>query len=131
MKNLFAAFVLAFFLLSSGGLAQTSAPKQLTIKAIFAEGGITGRAPETIKWSPDGSKVSFVERDDSGEHGQLWYFDTATGEKKVLVSEEKLSQLAPPPSAIHDEREKERVTRYRVAAYQWAPDSKHLLFVNR
>ncbi len=128
MKNLFAAFVLAFFLLSSGGLAQTSAPKQLTIKAIFAEGGITGRAPETIKWSPDGSKVSFVERDDSGEHGQLWYFDTATGEKKVLVSEEKLSQLAPPPSAIHDEREKERVTRYRVAAYQWAPDSKHLLF---
>jgi dipeptidyl-peptidase-4 len=127
VKNLFAGFVFAFFMVSTGA-AQTSAPQQLTIEAIFAEGGITGRAPETIQWSPDGSKVSFVERDDSGEHGQLWYFETTTGEKKVLVSEDKLSQLAPPASAIHDEREKERVTRYRVAAYLWSPDSKHLLF---
>ena len=32
------------------------------------------------------------------------------------------------PSKIKDEREKERVTRYHVAAYTWSPDSKHLLF---
>jgi dipeptidyl-peptidase-4 len=109
--------------------AQTAAPsKQLTIEAIFAEGGITGREPETVKWSPDGTKVSWVQRDDSGEHGELWYVDTATGEKKVLVSESKLGQLSPPLSKIKDEREKERVTRYHVAAYVWAPDSKHLLF---
>ena len=109
--------------------AQTTTPaKPLTIEAIFAEGGITGRAPETFKWSPDGSKVSFVQRDDSGEHGELWYLDTTTGEKKVLVSEAKLGQLAPPTSHIKDEREKERLTRYRVAAYSWSPDSKHLLF---
>jgi dipeptidyl-peptidase 4 len=109
--------------------AQTAAPaKQLTIDAIFAEGGLTGRAPETIKWSPDGTKVSYVQRDDSGEHGELWYVDTATGEKKVLVSEAKLAQLAPPASRIQNEREKERVTRYHVAAYSWSPDSKHLLF---
>jgi Dipeptidyl aminopeptidases/acylaminoacyl-peptidases len=109
-------------------LAQTASPKNLTIEKIFAEGGVTGRAPDALKWSPDGTKVSFVQRDDEGEHGQLWYVDTATGEKKVLVSESKLSQLAPPASKIQDEREKERVTRYRVAAYSWAPDSKHLLF---
>jgi dipeptidyl-peptidase 4 len=108
--------------------AQTAASKKLTIEAIFAEGGITGRAPETIKWSPDGTKVSFVQRDDSGEHGELWYVDAVTGEKKILVSEIKLSQLAPPTSRIHDEREKERLARYHVAAYQWSPDSKHLLF---
>jgi len=108
--------------------AQVGPPKQLTIESIFAEGGVTGRLPETIKWSPDNSKVSFVERDDSGEHGELWYVDAATGEKKVLVSENKLGQLAPPASKIRDEREKERVTRYHVAAYLWSPDSKHLLF---
>ncbi|MGB9071387.1 MAG: DPP IV N-terminal domain-containing protein [Terriglobales bacterium] len=109
--------------------AQTAAPaKQLTIDAIFAEGGLTGRAPETIKWSPDGTSVSYVQRDDAGEHGELWFVDTATGEKKVLVSESKLGQLAPPVSKIKDEREKERVTRYQVAAYNWSPDSKHLLF---
>ena len=115
-------------LLLYAGHAQTAAPKQLTIEQIFVEGGVTGRAPETIKWSPDGTKVSFVQRDDAGEHGELWYVDVATGEKKILASETKLSQLAPPASKIKDEREKERVTRYHVAAYVWSPDSKHLLF---
>lgn len=126
-----ASFVIAFnILLCVSQLhAQTSAPaKQLTIDAIFAEGGIAGRAPETIKWSPDNSKVSYVQRDDSGEHGQLWYVDISNGEKKVLVSDTKLSQLAPPTTRVKDEREKERLTRYHVAAYNWSPDSKHLLF---
>jgi dipeptidyl-peptidase 4 len=115
--------------LTSCAVAQVAAsPNKLTIESIFAEGGITGRAPETIKWSPDNSRVSFVQRDDSGEHGELWYVDTSTGDKKVLVSEMRLSALAPPTSKIKDEREKERVSRYHVAAYEWAPDSKHLLF---
>ncbi|MGB9199550.1 MAG: DPP IV N-terminal domain-containing protein, partial [Terriglobales bacterium] len=116
-------------LLTSALPAQNAAPaKPLTIDSIFVNGGLTGRGPETIEWSPDGSKVSFVQRDDSGEQGQLWYVDAATGEKKVLVSDTKLAQLAPPASKIRDEREKERVLRYHVAAYSWAPDSKHLLF---
>jgi dipeptidyl-peptidase 4 len=105
-----------------------SAKKALTIEAIFAEGGISGRRPETIKWSPDSTKFSFIQRDDSGEHGQLWYVDAATGERQVLVSEARLAALAPPVGKIKDEREKERITRYHVAAYEWAPDSKHLLF---
>jgi dipeptidyl-peptidase 4 len=138
VKNLLAIFAINFLVLLSAGRAQTAAPqtaapqaaapKQLTIEQIFAEGGLTGRAPETIKWSPDGTKVSFVQRDDTGEHGELWYVDAVTGEKKILVSEIKLSQLAPPASRIHDEREKERMLRYHVAAYTWSPDSQHLLF---
>jgi dipeptidyl-peptidase-4 len=117
-------------LLSSLAAQTSAAPpaKQLTIDAVFAEGALTGRAPETIKWSLDGKKVAYVQRDDSGEHGELWYLDTTTGEKKVLVSEAKLAKLAPPTSRIKDEREKERVTRYHVAAYSWSPDSQHLLF---
>ncbi len=128
MKRLLLIFPVPLLILLSIAHAQATPPKQLTIEQIFAEGGITGRAPETIKWSPDGSKVSFVQRDDSGEHGELWYVSATTGEKKILVSEVKLSQLAPPASRIHDEREKERVARYHVAAYTWSPDSKHLLF---
>ena len=133
MKRLLFVFTINLLVLLSAARAQTAAPqtaapKQLTIEQIFAEGGVTGRAPETIQWSPDGTKVSFVQRDDTGEHGELWYVDAATGERKILASETKLSQLAPPVSKIHDEREKERVTRYHVAAYTWSPDSKHLLF---
>jgi dipeptidyl-peptidase-4 len=105
------------------------ARKPLTIEAIFADGGITGRAPEAIQWTPDRTKFSFIQRDDSAEHGQLWYVDAATGEKKLLVNEAKLATLAPPLEKIKDEREVERISRYHVEPYHWAPDAKHLLFV--
>jgi dipeptidyl-peptidase-4 len=107
-----------------------SAPagKELTIEAIFADGGLLGRAPEAVLWSPDGSKVAYVQRDDSGEHGTLYYLDLANAKPAVLVSSEKLSSLAPPSSSIKDERQKEAAQRYSIAAYHWSPDSRHLLF---
>ena len=127
MKRFFPLAILCFLLLPFA-LAQSTNKKPLTIEAIFAEGEITGRGPETIQWSPDNTRFSFIQRDDSGAHGALWSVDAASGEKKVLVSEAKLASLAPPVEKIKNEREKERITRYHVAAYQWAPDSKHLLF---
>ncbi len=116
--------LLIFLALSTTLLAQ----KPLTIEAITADGGLTGRPPEAFQWSPDSSHLTFVQRDDTGEHGELWSIDTATGQKAVLVTEATLSRLAPPLSKIQDEREKERLSRYGVAAYQWAPDSQHILF---
>jgi dipeptidyl-peptidase-4 len=104
------------------------ATKPLTIEAIYAPGGLTGRAPETFEWSPDGTKLSFLQRDDAGEHGELGYVDAGTGEKKVLVSAGKLSSLLPDYEKVVNEREKERLIRYHVAPYFWAPDSKHLMF---
>jgi len=108
--------------------AQTAPTKPLTIEAIYQPGGLAGRGPENVEWSPDGTKLSFVQRDEKGEKGELWYVDSATGEKKVLVSAEKLASLAPDVNKVKNEREKERLTRYHVAAYVWAPDSKHLIF---
>ncbi len=107
----------------------TSAKKPLTIETIFAAGGITGRPPETIRWTPDHTKFSYIQRDDSGGHGELWLVDAAAGQKSLLVSETKLATLAPPVEKIKDEREIERINRYHVDPYHWAPDSKHLLFV--
>jgi dipeptidyl-peptidase-4 len=104
-----------------------SAP-ELTIEAIFTEGGLLGRPPEALKWAPDGSRVAFVQRDDSGEKGGLYYVDPTTPKPAVLVANEKLATLAPPVSAIKDERQKEARQRYSVAAYHWSPDSKKLLF---
>ena len=66
VKILLLVFTLNLLVLLSTVSAQpagpASTPKQLTIEQIFADGGVTGRAPETIKWSPDGAKVSFVQR---------------------------------------------------------------------
>jgi dipeptidyl-peptidase-4 len=116
------------FVLSAPAIAQTTPTKPLTIESLFQPGGLAGRGPETMEWSPDGTKLSFVERDKKGEGGELWYIDAATGEKKVLVSAAKLAQLDPDVNKVKNEREKERLTRYHVAAYLWAPDSKHLIF---
>jgi dipeptidyl-peptidase-4 len=131
VKLVFATFFASVLSLAPCAVAQQNAvhaTNPLTLDAIFAEGGITGRGPENIQWSPDNKRVSYVQRDDAGEHGELWYVDIATGEKKVLVSEANLARLAPDANKIKDEREKERVLRYHVGAYFWAPDSKHLLF---
>jgi dipeptidyl-peptidase 4 len=125
--------VLTFFLLlislaPVSAHAQSTPTKPLTIEAIFAPAGLTGRGPETLEWSPDGAKLSFIQRDDTDKNGELWYVDAATGEKKVLVSAAKLASLAPDYNKVKDEREKERLTRYHVAPYLWGPDSQHLIF---
>ena len=103
----------------------------LTIDTIFADGGITGRPPENVKWSRDGKKVTFIQRDDSGEHGQLWVVDATSGERRVLVNESRLAPLSPPLSTFKDDRVRERVTRYHQATYLFSPDSKMLLFSPR
>ncbi|MGA3053946.1 MAG: DPP IV N-terminal domain-containing protein [Candidatus Korobacteraceae bacterium] len=137
MKSRFAAFVCC--VLSTSFLVAQSSPspasqespakKELTVEEMFQPGGILGRGPEDVKWSPDGSKVSFVQRDDSGQHGALYYVDvTTTGKPAVLVASEKLASLAPPTSAIKDERKKEAAQRYSIGAYHWSPDSRKLLF---
>jgi dipeptidyl-peptidase-4 len=124
-------FFFASLLCAQSGNVPAQPPqagKELTIESIFQPGGVLGRAPEAVKWSPDGTKVSFVQRDDSGERGALYYVDVVSGKPAVLVASEKLASLAPPTSAIKDERQKEAVQRYSVAAYHWSPDSKKLLF---
>jgi dipeptidyl-peptidase-4 len=126
-----AVFVLIFVLgiVNAAPAGAQSTPTQpLTIETLYQPGGLGGRGPETTEWSPDGTKLTFVERDEKGEKGELWYVDAATGEKKVLVSAAKLASLDPDVNKVKNEREKERLTRYHVAAYLWAPDSKHLIF---
>ncbi|MGB8886940.1 MAG: alpha/beta fold hydrolase [Candidatus Korobacteraceae bacterium] len=135
MKARFAAFIFCALscslLIAQANTPSAPAPpgqKQLTIEDIFKPGSILGRGPENVQWSPDGAKVSFVQRDDSGQQGELYYVDVATGKTAVLVASGKLASLAPPTSAIKDERKKEAATRYSIAAYHWSPDSKKLLF---
>lgn len=118
----------SLFLLATVAVAQQQSSElpPLTISNIYREGGLLGRAPENVQWSPDGTKVSYIVRDDSGEHAELWYIDVATGKPAVLVTEEKLQTLQPPLTNVKDERKTER--RHSVGGYHWAPDSSKLLF---
>ncbi len=102
------------------------APRALTLEAIFAEGGLTGTPPSTLQWSPDSRRATFLLRDPKGDQDELWSVDPAGGKLERLLSADKLVMLA--PSRVESERERERRTRYSVAAYHWSPSSKELLF---
>ncbi|MCI0404185.1 MAG: DPP IV N-terminal domain-containing protein, partial [Acidobacteria bacterium] len=107
-------------------LQAQSAPNELTLEAIFAEGGLTGTPPSTLQWSPDSRRATFLLRDPKSDRDELWSVDPASGKLERLLSSDKLVMLA--PSRVEDERERERRTRYSVAEYHWSPSSKELLF---
>jgi dipeptidyl-peptidase 4 len=122
VKRLSLVFLVIFF--ASFCFAQ----QELTVQTIYGGSNLTGRAPDTIEWSPDGTKVSYIVHDEQDENAQLFYIDVTTGKPAVLVASEKLAAMKPPVSKDKDDREKDNRARYHVAAYHWAPDSKHILF---
>ena len=105
--------------------------KQLTIESIFAPGGLAGREPEAIYWTPDNARFSYIQRDDSGNRAELWQVDAASGERRLLVGPDKLTQLAPNIEKISDDRARDEIERYHTAPYYRAPDLKHILFTPR
>lgn len=119
------------FLLASALFAALTVPgvaQELTIEAIFAANGITGRAPDSIKWSPDGKKVSYMIHSEQSEKADLYYIDVATAKPAVLVASEKIAAMTPRIATGKDDRERDNRARYRVASYHWSPDSQHILF---
>ena len=107
---------------------QAPAKKQYTVEAIFAAPPSSGRPPAGLQWSPDGTKLAYIEHGDDGEQDSLAYFDPATGKSAQLVAAGKLAALVPSTSKLKNDRQRENRARYGVADYQWSPDSRSLLF---
>ena len=106
-------------------------PTELRLEDIFADPGLIGPTPKQFQWSPDGRTLTYILPREDGESRDLWAVTPATGDKRVLVSYQRLSQLAPSADkAAGDERERERLLRYSVAAYRWSPDSQSILFTS-
>ena len=122
MKRFFLSIFLVAF--ASGVIAA----QELTIQSIYAPNGLTGRAPDTVNWSPDGKKVSYFLHEEQGEKADLYYIDVTTGKPAILVASEKIAAMKPPVAGTKDDREKDNRARYGVAGYHWAPDSQHILF---
>ncbi len=107
---------------------QAPAKKQYTVEAIFAAPPSSGRPPAGLQWSPDGTKLAYIQHGDDGEQDSLAYFDPATGKSAQLVAAGKLAALVPSTSKLKNDRQRENRARYGVADYQWSPDSRSLLF---
>jgi dipeptidyl-peptidase-4 len=107
---------------------QAPAKKQYTVEAIYATSATSGHPPAGLQWSPDGSKLTYIQHGASGEQDSLYYFDPASGKSAQLIAADKLAALTPPTSNLKDDRQRENRARFGVAEYQWAPDSASLLF---
>src|SRR5882724_2534534 len=81
-------FLFVFLMTCSLAVA---AAQELTIQSIYAPNGPTGRAPDTIKWSPDGKKVSYFLHQEQGDKADLYYIDVTSGKPAVLVASEKIA----------------------------------------
>lgn len=122
MKKLLLSIAAAIF------ACAVASAQELTVETIYGSAGLTGRAPDTIQWSPDGKKVSYFLHQEQGEKADLYYIDVTSGKPAVLVASERIAAMKPPVSSSKDDREKDNRARYGVAGYHWAPDSEHLLF---
>lgn len=106
--------------------AQTSAP-QLTPERIFGAPSLGGTLTEGVQWSPDSSRVSFMQSDPRDpSKTELWVMNGATGAKSVLVNSDQVSRFLQPEKAAAIQS----TGLGRVAAedYFWSPDSNAILF---
>jgi dipeptidyl-peptidase 4 len=76
--------------------------------------------PQTIAWSPDGTRVTFVNDD-----GDFVGVEGGTGTSHILINRDKMKALTGAATSEHDLNNR---ARYKQASYIWVPDSKHILF---
>ncbi|QSX76811.1 S9 family peptidase [Lysobacter arenosi] len=116
-------------------LAQKSptaaAPQKLTLEALAGDAPLSGPSLMKAKIAPDGSRVTFLRGKESNKNRlDLWAYDIASGQTVKLVDADDIL----PGDEVLSDAEKARRERQRIAAlsgivdYQWAPDSKALLF---
>ena len=108
-------------------------PSDLTIDRLFASPKLSGSAPQNVKFSPDGQRVTFLKgRQDNAQHFDLWQFDVASGAQSLLVKSDWLD----PNDVEPDEAEKALRERQRIAArkgivsYHWGGADKLLIPLN-
>ena len=124
----FAGIVAALSAGSLRGRAQTGGKKNLTVERIYGAPPLGARLTAGIEWSPDGKRISYIERK-SGESGgtELWTMDAATGERKVLVNAEMMKSVVQPQKA--GAIQATGIGRVRAENYLWSPRGDALLFI--
>src|SRR5258707_1593355 len=101
----------------------------LTVKRIYSQPSLGGKLTRGVQWVPDGKMVSFFETRGEGKAAktELWGMDAVGGQRKVLLSAEKLETVLP--------AEKEKATqatglgRRPPSEYQCAAGGDAILFV--
>ena len=120
----FLLIALAVTLGTSPARAKARPSKSLTIERIYGAPSLSGHLVQGIQWSPDGERISYLERD--GSKVELWSMEAAKGERKILVNASVLQQvLAPGPTSTIQAT---GLGRVQADKYIWSPAGGALLF---
>ncbi|MEL7189122.1 MAG: DPP IV N-terminal domain-containing protein [Pseudomonadota bacterium] len=101
----------------------------LSFERVFASPSLNGPAPRQTKFSPDGKFLTLLRnREDDRERYDLWGFEIATQEWRMLVDSEKLGTGRELSEDEKMQRERARVGNLKgIISYQWASDGSGVL----
>lgn len=127
MKLAFALGALAA-LASAGGTAAKPETK-LTPEALNAEHSLSGTSLRGAAVSPDGALVTVLRgREDDSRQLDLWAYDLATGEARMLVSSTALRGDADELSEEEkNRRERQRIYENGITSYQWDQQGRQIV----
>ena len=126
MKKLITPSAVAALLWSATAQSGTA----LSLERLFAEPALSGTAPRSLIFSPDGSRVTYLKgKETDANRLDLWQYQIKTGKHSLLVDS---NQLFSGPESLSDEekarRERLRLFASGIVSYNWSKDGKALLF---
>ncbi|MEL6487853.1 MAG: S9 family peptidase, partial [Pseudomonadota bacterium] len=128
--RLFLAAALAF--LASPALADghmSEGEGALSLERVFASPSLNGAVPRGVKLSPDGQFLTLLRnRETDAQRYDLWGYEIATGEWRMLVDSVKLGSGRELSEDEKMQRERARVGNLKgIITYQWASDGSGVL----
>ena len=102
----------------------------LTIERIYSSPSLNGQTPKSLKFSPDGSRVTYLQgKSDNLNRYDLWEYNLKSKENKLLVASQDLFSGT---EVLSDEekarRERQRIYGFGIMEYKFSNDGSALLF---
>ncbi len=104
--------------------------EQLSIDRIFSSPSLNGKTPKSLKFSPDGTRVTYLQgKEENLNQYDLWEYNLKTKENKLLVDSQELFSGK---ESLSDEekarRERKRIYGSGIMEYKFSNDGSALLF---
>src|ERR1700739_9240 len=102
----------------------------LSIERVFGDPALSGPVPRAVKVSPDGRRVALLRGRGVAQYQlDLWTYEVGDASLQLRVDSKNLAGGEQLSEAERARRERERTAAYHgIVDYQWAPDSRHVLF---
>lgn len=125
MNKLISLFTAALMTISSFTYAE-----KISLERIYSDPSLSGKTPKNLTVSPDGKRATYIQsRTDDYNRYDLWEYNVASGERRMLVDS---AALMSGEENLSDEekarRERLRIYGKGILQYTWSADGSALIF---